>query len=64
MFKAFSRAVAVPYITLLFSKKFSNKSGRPVIIQRRKCISKATPLPPEPKPIKPGISETILLNRE
>lgn len=39
----------------------SDEFGRPVIMQRRKCISKFTPRPPKQKPIKPDVGETILL---
>lgn len=52
------------YVREFLLKKFTDESGRPVIIQRRKCISKPTPLPPEHKPIKPDVGETILLHGE
>lgn len=47
--------------TKLIAIKFANEFGRPVLLQRRRCISKPTPEPPQ-KSFKPDVKEIILLD--
>ncbi len=53
--------VAESYVRRVLLNKSANESGRPVIMQRRRCKIIPTPLPPRPAPIKPDVGETILI---